>query len=566
MDKVDNIETITHTSSAPAVLESFDSQSKLHFSFPKASLVGGVFLIFKYLVGAGIFGLPYAVKQMGIGGFTLAMVFSAVSCYYTSMLTIRVFQTVTRFTLNRNHTFVSLSYSILGNNLGRIVYFFMIFSSIGGLGAYLILLGTTMESLLPLPSSSISSPVIAYIGFFAILVLPLGLNRSNGFLTYSSMIGNIGVLVAIVTICVSAFIYGNFSSNISTATNPSFIASTFPTSIGIVSFIWASSTGVITIEKSMQHHQSFKLAFQITTGIVFSMAMFFCLLMFFAYGSSVNSNILLNINDKTLGLVAKISLVIEVFLSYPIGFAPVAEVVEKSLLSDVSSNLEMKRSLIRVSIVLCSFLFAMIPGFNVVLNLIGGWGAASLTYLFPPLMLLQLRYYHVLAHTKQLEFYRKYHISPLRGDKRSVNVLSQRDFITKIHPFEEQDANARAGKHSSSSSSSSPKTPPAGHLSPSIDPHVAHHHSLHKAKSEQQITPSNHQAHQSMVAPFPDPATNPIPEEYSHSVVKRWWFVLNTLFMHSYLHEDNSDEISTDSPSSSTSSSSSFSQHARSLS
>lgn len=95
-------EVIHHTTSAPAsLMRPRDSQSKLHLRLPSTTVSGASLMIFKAIVGAGLFGLPYAFKLMGIGG---ALIASAVICaltFYCGQVLIRVHDVVVRDTLQQ---------------------------------------------------------------------------------------------------------------------------------------------------------------------------------------------------------------------------------------------------------------------------------------------------------------------------------------------------------------------------------------------------------------------------------------------------------------------------------
>lgn len=61
---------IAHTTSAPAALtRPADAQSQLVWRLPpQTGLLGSCLLIFKAIVGAGLFALPWAFARLGVGG------------------------------------------------------------------------------------------------------------------------------------------------------------------------------------------------------------------------------------------------------------------------------------------------------------------------------------------------------------------------------------------------------------------------------------------------------------------------------------------------------------------
>jgi len=65
-------------------------------------------MIFKSMVGAGLFALPFAFKLLGFGGGIIAMAICGALTWYTNVLIVRVHDVVVRDTLKRDLTYVSL--------------------------------------------------------------------------------------------------------------------------------------------------------------------------------------------------------------------------------------------------------------------------------------------------------------------------------------------------------------------------------------------------------------------------------------------------------------------------
>lgn len=187
---------IKHTTSAPASLHKGDSKSMLHHRLPKTSVGGASLMIFKAIVGAGLFALPRAVALMGIGGAIIACFVVAWLSYYTSMVLVRVHDVVVRDTLKQDLTYVSVVKHCFGNAAAKAVYFLVVFTSIGSNGAYLVFIGSTLRSLVP------SVSTLAFAGIVAAVMLPFCLMRNTAFLAYTSILGNLGVVLTVVAILV----------------------------------------------------------------------------------------------------------------------------------------------------------------------------------------------------------------------------------------------------------------------------------------------------------------------------------------------------------------------------
>jgi amino acid permease len=163
-------------------------------------------MLFKAMVGAGLFALPYAFKLMGFGGGIVAMAIIGGLTWYTNMLIVRVHDVVTRDTFKKDLTYVSLVQHCFGRWGAGIVYALIVFTTIGSLTAYLLFMAQVMNSMLPVLS------IIQWAGVLAVVILPLCLVRNSAFLAYTSMMGNIGVVLVVTAVLVRGAQLGTIRS------------------------------------------------------------------------------------------------------------------------------------------------------------------------------------------------------------------------------------------------------------------------------------------------------------------------------------------------------------------
>lgn len=95
---------------------------------------------------------------------------------------------------------------------------------------------------------------------------------------------------------------------------------------------------------------------------------------------------------------------VDLAFSYPLALAPAREIIEKSLLTNHSSHIDLKRNIIRVILVFATFCLAFFPQFDIIVNIVGGWSVSVLSFVLPCLMLMQLRRFHFKAHAEQQAF------------------------------------------------------------------------------------------------------------------------------------------------------------------
>jgi hypothetical protein len=136
---------IKETASSPALIL-HEVQSKLTFRLPSTSVFGASLMIFKAIVGAGLFALPYAFSLLGYAGATAVMAFVGLLTFYTGMVVIRVHDVVVRDTLSKGTTYVSLAQHCFGVWAARVVYFLVVFTTLGCNGAFLVFIGSVLHS------------------------------------------------------------------------------------------------------------------------------------------------------------------------------------------------------------------------------------------------------------------------------------------------------------------------------------------------------------------------------------------------------------------------------------
>lgn len=148
--------------------------------------------------------------------------------------------------------------------------------------------------------------------------------------------------------------------------------------------------------------------------------------------------------------------------------AAAREIVEKSLLTEHSHGLEAKRTGIRVTMVLCAcergggdgraplpvclerhvpspkslstVTLALFPNFGLIVNVVGGVSVSGLCFILPPLMLLQLRRYHLAAHERQVAYMRAAGVHHDAGEAphpaaAPPPVLGFLDHVFNVHPL-----------------------------------------------------------------------------------------------------------------------------------
>lgn len=163
-------------------------------------------------------------------------------------------------------------------------------------------------------------PLVAFSGLTALAVLPLVLLRSTRFLTYASIVGNVGVGLVVLAVLVRgaevgdvrplpayvAFAPQNFMRAfgwVVALCSESWHAAPYLHLCSIVGFLYACATTLVTIEKSMTDRRRFGAAYLQTITFVFVSCSAFGLVNYLYYGTDVCSIVIINLGDGPLALL-----------------------------------------------------------------------------------------------------------------------------------------------------------------------------------------------------------------------------------------------------------------------
>lgn len=120
------------------------------------------------------------------------------------------------------------------------------------------------------------------------------------------------------------------------------------------------------------------------------------------FGAGTCSIVVLNLGSGPLAAAAKLGIVADLALTFPITLAAAREAVELALFTDATPWLSAKRNVLSIALVAGSYTFTFIPGFSTIVNVVGAWSVSLFSFMLPPLMLMQLRRFHVEAHNQHI--------------------------------------------------------------------------------------------------------------------------------------------------------------------
>ena len=253
----DSARRVIRVSSAPSLL-----QKTLYPFSPSAvqstSPVGASFLLFKAIVGAGLFAIPYSYKLMGFAGATIALAGVGLLTFYTGVVLIRAHDVIVRDTLRHDMTFVSLTEFCFGRSVSRLVFILLLLSTLGSCGAYIIFMSSVLGSIWQGVSAQLMSSIIA------LALIPIVLLRNGRVLVCLSAVGNVGVAVVVALTLARGSELANWQPVSSYST---FEPATFMQAFGMIGFLFACAPTLVPIERSMRSNRRYFAAVYLLTTI-----------------------------------------------------------------------------------------------------------------------------------------------------------------------------------------------------------------------------------------------------------------------------------------------------------
>ena len=144
--------------------------------------------IFKAIVGAGSFALPFAFANMGIAGGLVVITLAGFFSFLTILMLIKCKDAIaSSMPPGTAISYVDIARLISGPKMEFTVYFLSVTGSLGVSAAYLVFLGETLHTIY-----STLSP-IEYMLILLLVLIPLCLLRTFKFLSYTSILGDIGL-------------------------------------------------------------------------------------------------------------------------------------------------------------------------------------------------------------------------------------------------------------------------------------------------------------------------------------------------------------------------------------
>ncbi|GAA5844051.1 hypothetical protein JCM9279_003715 [Rhodotorula babjevae] len=355
----------------------------------------GVSNLSNSILGAGIIGLPYALREAGFfAGIVLLVIVGIVTDW-----TIRLI--VLNAKMSGRRTYIDILDSCFGRAGRAAASFFQFSFAFGGMCAFCVIIGDTIPRVLvslvgldpsPVVAFFISRPVVTIILTLGIS-FPLSLYRDIEKLSHASALA----LVSMVFIVISVGVRGPGVAD-ELKGDPeqrwTILESGLFEAIGVISFAFVCHHNSLLIYGSLRTPTLDRFA-QVT-HVSTTISVIACLCMstsgFLVFTDRTQGNILNNFSeDDMLINIARLCFGANMFSTLPLEAFVCREVAETYFWPDEREFNKKRHVLITTALVLSALVVSLITcDLGFILELAGGFSATALAYLFPAACFLRL--------------------------------------------------------------------------------------------------------------------------------------------------------------------------------
>ncbi|KAG0347155.1 neutral amino acid transporter [Podila humilis] len=369
-------------------LNSSDSRS-LGESIPQHGNISATkagFLLTKAFVGTGVLFLPKAFKNGGILVACITLTLMAVICFFAFLLLVKV-----RLEVREN--FQDMGGVLYGKWMRLAVLMAVALSQIGFVSAYLIFVSQNLDAVVQTFTKCTFHDIAQkyYILIPLVVLIPLVLIRRMAVLSIPSMFANFFTMFGIAYLwyfSINSLAHRGPGPNISL-----FNKDDFALLIGTAVFSYEGIGLIIPITESMAEPEKFPRVLAITMTIVTLIFTSTGALCYAAFGSDVQTIVLLNLPIKDwMTVTVEILYACAILLSVPLQMSPASRIIEFGIFGVRSggneAKVKMQKNALRTTLIcLCALLSFAIGGPNLdkFVSFVGSVACMPLCFIFPAL-------------------------------------------------------------------------------------------------------------------------------------------------------------------------------------
>ncbi|KAH8169011.1 transmembrane amino acid transporter protein [Sarocladium implicatum] len=362
---------------------------------PKSGLKSAFMNMANSIIGAGIIGQPYAIRQAGLLAGVLLLVGLTVLVDWTICLIVinSKLSGTSSFQGTVEHCFGRAG--LIAISLAQWVFAF------GGMVAFCVIVGDTIPHvLLAIWPGMGDVPVIglltdrrvAIVVFVMAVSYPLTLYRDIAKLAKASTMALIGMLVIVVTVLVQgAMVPSSDRGRFPTATLT--INSGFFQAIGVISFAFVCHHNSLLIYGSLRTPtiDNFSRVTHYSTGISMAACLIMSLAGFLTFGDKTLGNVLNNFSgDNTMVNIARLAFGLNMLSTLPLEAFVCREVMFTYFWPDEDFNLK-RHVIVSTALVSGAVALSLLTcDLGAVFELVGATSAVAMAYILPPMCYIKL--------------------------------------------------------------------------------------------------------------------------------------------------------------------------------
>lgn len=405
LEDLDSNQRLLNDNSSPGDLDLLSIANQTN----KSSLKMAFMNMANSILGAGIIGQPYAMRQSGFIGGTILLVLLTFVIDWTLRLM------VINAKLSGTKSFQDTVRKCFGTSGRWIVAGAQGAFAFGGSVAFCIIIGDTIPHVLvALVPSLANIPVVKWLvrreGIMILVTAgisyPLALHRDIGKLAKASMLALFGMLIIVLTVLIrSPSLPSDYKGGFSTPLMT--INKGFFQGVSVISFAFVCHHNTLLIYNSLKTPtlDRFATVTHLSTGV----AMFACMGMalggFFAFGDKTKGNVLNNFPaSDVMANIARFCFGVNMVTTLPLEIFVCREVILDFLphtgegehdLQDGSEDppfSQFRHVVVTTILVFTALILALLTcNLGMILELVGATSACLMAYILPPLCYLKLR-------------------------------------------------------------------------------------------------------------------------------------------------------------------------------
>jgi len=213
--------------------------------------------------------------------------------------------------------------------------------------------------------------------------------RSFRYLSYTSIVGDIALVLAMVAVFVEGFQEKSLGNPFTDYEPLEYLS--YPKFFGASAFLFCIHMLMVPIEQSMKRPKHFQRTTITTFFFVTILNLTFATIAFMLYRDKTEDIIINNLPDNIFVSIARVALVFDLFFTFIVVIVPARDIIENSILKPNRRLNTVYRCIIRTLMVaVCVGIAVSIKQFSDLVGLVSGLSLAFSAFILPPMLHLKL--------------------------------------------------------------------------------------------------------------------------------------------------------------------------------